>query len=70
MAIDDSGQVSLRGQSIEIDRKYTVGGNNYIMNSIAFSVGRQVRLGGLDIDTIVDYIKRLDTPFNLRDIPK
>lgn len=70
VGIDENGQISLRGKSIEVDRKYTVGGNNYIMNSTRFSVGKQVRLGGLDIDATVAYIKRLDTPFNLQDIPR
>ena len=60
----------LRGKPIELGHTYTVGGNNYIMNSAGFSVGKHVRLGGLDIDATVDYIKRLDAPFNLRDTPK
>ena len=70
VVIEESGQMILRGKPIELGHTYTVGGNNYIMNSAGFSVGKHVRLGGLDIDATVDYIKRLDAPFNLRDTPK
>lgn len=69
VVIDENSQIMWRGKPIEVDRKYTMGGNNYIMNSKEFSVGKQVRLGGLDIDVLVDYIKRLETPFNLQNTP-
>lgn len=69
VAISANDKVSINGESIDTERFYTVAGNNYIMNSTAFAVGKQVRLGDLDMEATLEYIKGLKTPFNLNDTP-
>lgn len=63
------GQLSSFGEAILVGNEYTVGGNNFIMNNDAFSVGVLVSNSGSDIDETVNYIKALPKPFSLMDIP-
>lgn len=69
IVLDAIKKVTWRGQPIEADRIYTVGGNAYIMNSDRFSVGQQMRVDILDIDATSTYIKALEKPFSLLSKP-
>jgi len=70
VSIAEDGQIKFQSQPLELSRTYTVGGNNYIMNSESFKIGKQIRIGGLDIDATVEYIESLKTPFSLMDSPQ
>lgn len=65
----NNGQHYWRGQAIQAQAQYTVGGNSYIMNSEAFSVGELIKINGEDIDATENYISRLPKPFSFRDKP-
>jgi 5'-nucleotidase len=57
-------RLSINGKEIEDNHRYSVAGNEYVMNSKGFADGKLTATGGKDVDATVDYIKRLPTPFD------
>lgn len=70
IVIKNDEKITLNGTAIDKNKTYTVGGNSYLMNGKAHSIGELVSTHGQDIDALVDYIRLLPTPFNLLDSPE
>ena len=64
-----NGSILWQGKALDPKRKYTVGGNAYIMNSERFAVGKLLRVDVLDIDATVAYIQSLGGEFHLSSQP-
>ncbi|MGJ8681683.1 bifunctional metallophosphatase/5'-nucleotidase [Paraglaciecola sp.] len=68
---DNQENITINGQRLVLDKRYTVSGNSYILNSEMFASGLLVPSKIVqDLDATINYIKLLPTPFNLSSKPK
>lgn len=69
VVFDENGKVKVSGEPIKLTRIYKVAGNNYLMSTADFKVGKEVAQGLQDVDATAAYIQSLPTPFNLSSQP-